>query len=91
LEATLLLASIYEEWGEGNQALDYCMRAYRINSTDPRVLYRLGRTWDMAGEPAEAAKYYRLFLNAGSEREEGLKSTVRDRLNYLVSQQGGEK
>lgn len=91
LEATLLLASIYEEWGEGNQALDYCMRAYRINSTDPRVLYRLGRTWDMAGEPAEAVKYYRLFLNAGSEGEEGLKSTVRDRLDYLVSQQGGEK
>jgi len=91
LETNLLLASIYEEWGEGSQALEYCTRAYRINSADPRVLYRLGRAWDMVKEPAEAVKYYRLFLNAGSEREEGLKTAVRDRLNYLISQQGGEK
>jgi Tfp pilus assembly protein PilF len=91
LETNLLLASIYEEWGEGSQSLEYCTRAYRINSADPRVLYRLGRAWDMVNEPAEAVKYYRLFLNAGSEREEGLKTAVRDRLNYLISQQGGEK
>jgi len=91
LEANLLLASIYEEWGEGSQSLEYCTRAYRINSADPRVVYRLGRAWDMVNEPAEAVKYYRLFLNADSEREEGLKTAVRDRLNYLISQQGGEK
>lgn len=91
LETNLLLASIYEEWGEGKLSLEYCTRAYRINSADPRVLYRLGRAWDMVNEPAEAVKYYRLFLNAGSEAEEGLKMAVRHRLDYLLSQRGEKK
>jgi Flp pilus assembly protein TadD/cell division septation protein DedD len=91
LETNLLLASIYEEWGEKNLSLEYCTRAYRINSADPRVLYRLGRAWDMVNEPTEAVKYYRLFLNAPSGTEEGLKMAVRHRLDYLVSQQGEGK
>lgn len=90
LEANLLLASIYEEKGKPSQSVEYCMRAHEINSTDPRVLYRLGRAWDMTGEAAKAVKYYRLFLNRGWEKEGELKSAVRDRLNYLVWQ-GEEK
>ncbi len=84
LDANLLLASVYEERGEVNQAVEFCMKAYRINSADPRVLYRAGRAWDMAGEPTKALEYYRLFLNKCPERESELKSAVRDRLNYLV-------
>jgi Tfp pilus assembly protein PilF len=85
LEATLLMANVYEEKGELDKAVEYCMRAYRINSTDPRVIYWLGRAWDVAGETTKAVKYYRLFLSTGSEKESGLNSPVRDRLNYLVS------
>jgi Tfp pilus assembly protein PilF len=85
LEANLLLASVYEETGDIKQALEFCMKASEISSTDPRILYRLGRVWDMAGETAKAIKYYRLFLNTGSEKENGLELAVRDRLNYLVS------
>ena len=84
LEANLLLASVYEEKGKLSKAVEYCMRAYQINSTDPRVLYRLGRAWDMVAETAKAAKYYRLFLNRSSEKENELEAVVRDRLNYLV-------
>jgi len=90
LEANLLLASIYEEKGKPSQSVEYCMRAHEINSTDPRVLYRLGRAWDMMGEPTKAVKYYRLFLNRGWEKEGELKSAVRDRLNYLVSRKEEE-
>jgi tetratricopeptide (TPR) repeat protein len=86
LETNLLLASVYEEKGELNQAIEHCMRAYRTNSTDPRVIYRLGRTWDMVGDRTKAAEYYQLFLNMCSKKESELKLAVRDRLNYLVSQ-----
>lgn len=89
LEANLLLASIFEERGEFNKAIEPCMKAYRINSADPRVLYRLGRLYDMMGESTKAAKYYRLFLNSGLEKENELELAVRDRLNYLISK--GEK
>jgi len=90
LEATLLLSSIHEEKGELNKALESSMKAYRINSADSRVLYRLGRAWDLTGEPAKAARYYRLFLNVCSENEGELELGVRDRLKYLASQ-GEEK
>ncbi len=86
LEANLLLASIYEERGGINKALELCKKAYQINSAHPRVLYRLGRAWDMVGEPAEAAKYYRLFLSTRSQKESQLELAVRDRLNYILSQ-----
>jgi tetratricopeptide (TPR) repeat protein len=86
LEASLLLASIYEERGGINKAVELCMRAYQINSAHPRVLYRLGRAWDMVGDPAEAAKYYQLYLSTRSEKEGQLELVVRDRLNYLLSQ-----
>ena len=86
LEASLLLASIYEERGGINKALELCMRAYQINSAHPRVLYRLGRAWDMAGSPIEAAKYYQLYLSTRSEKESQLELAVRDRLNHLLSQ-----
>jgi tetratricopeptide (TPR) repeat protein len=86
LEANLLLASIYEERGGISKAVELCMRAYQINSAHPRVLYRLGRAWDMMGDPAEAAKYYGLFLSTRSEKENELELAVRDRLNYLLSQ-----
>jgi len=86
LEASLLLASIYEERGGVNKALELCMRAYQINSAHSRVLYRLGRAWDMVGDSAEAAKYYQLFLSTRSEKESQLELAVRDRLNHLLSQ-----
>ncbi|UCB52810.1 MAG: tetratricopeptide repeat protein [Candidatus Zixiibacteriota bacterium] len=86
LEANLLLASIYEERGGINKALELCMRAHQINSAHPRVLYRLGRAWDMVGDPAEAAKYYQLYLSTRSEKESQLELAVRGRLNYLLSQ-----
>jgi len=86
LEASLLLAGIYEERGGVNKALELCTRAYQINSAHPRVLYRLGRAWDMVGDPAEAAKYYQLFLSTRSEKESRLELAVRDRLNHLLSQ-----
>ena len=60
-------------------------KAYQINSSDPRVLYHLGRVWDMLGDPIQAARYYRLFLASGVEKEEGLELAVQDRLKYLVS------
>jgi Flp pilus assembly protein TadD len=86
LEANLLLGSIYEERGEVEKALPLYMKAYRINSTDSRVLYKLGRAFDMSKDKENAIKYYRLFLEASAEKEEELKSSVRDRLNYLLSQ-----
>jgi tetratricopeptide (TPR) repeat protein len=86
LEASLLLASIYEERGGVNKALELCMKAHQINSAHPRVLYRLGRAWDMAGDQEEAAKYYQLFLSTRSEKESRLELAVRDRLNHLLSQ-----
>ncbi len=86
LEASLLLASIYEERGGVNKALELCMRAYQISSAHPRVLYRLGRAWDMVGDPVKAAKYYQLFLSTRSEKESQLELAVRDRLNHLLSQ-----
>ncbi|MCK4224378.1 MAG: tetratricopeptide repeat protein [candidate division Zixibacteria bacterium] len=85
LEATLLLGSIYEERGELGKALESCTKAYRINSADPRAIYRLGRAWDLADEPTKAAKYYRLFLSCRAEKENQLELAVRDRLKYLVS------
>lgn len=85
LEASLLLASIYEERGGVNKALELCLRAYQINSAHPRVLYRLGRAWDMVGDPSEAAKYYQLFLSTRSEKESRLELAVRDRLSHLLA------
>lgn len=89
LEANLLLSNIYQAWEEHTKALEFCMNAYRINSADPRVLYRLGRMLDQAGELEGAVKYYRLFLKTGSEEESGSRLAVRDRLNYLISRKGG--
>jgi len=86
LEGNLLLGSIYEEKGEVDKALEFYMKAYRINSTDARVLYKLGRASDMSKDGKNAIKYYRLFLQAPGENGEELKSSVRDRLNYLLSQ-----
>jgi tetratricopeptide (TPR) repeat protein len=85
LEAGLLLASIYEEKGDIGQALELCMRAHQINSADSRVLYRLGRAWDMAGEPAKAVKYYQLFLKTRSPKDDKHQQAVRDRLAYLIN------
>jgi Flp pilus assembly protein TadD len=90
LEAHLLLGSIYEEKREINQALELYVKAYRINSADPGVLYRLGRVWDIKGELVEAVKYYRSFLNTAPQKNKALELTVRDRLNYLVSQKENE-
>jgi Flp pilus assembly protein TadD len=90
LEANLLLANIYEEKGEIGQALEHCIKAYQVNSAEPRVLYRLGRVWDMAGDPAKAISYYRLFLNSRGDKEPQWDWAVRERLNYLVSQREGE-
>jgi len=86
LEANLLLGSIYEERGEVDKALELYMKAYRINSTDSRVLYKLGRAFDISKNKGNAVKYYGLFLQAPGENGEELKSSVRDRLNYLLSQ-----
>jgi Flp pilus assembly protein TadD len=86
LEANLLLGSIYEEKGEVDQALELYMKAYRINSADARVLYKLGRASDISKDEGNAIKYYRLFLEAPGENGEELKSSVRDRLNFLLSQ-----
>jgi Flp pilus assembly protein TadD len=86
LEANLLLGSIYEEKGEVDQALELYAKAYRINSTDARVLYKLARASDMSKDEENAIKYYRLFLQAPGENGEELKSSVRDRLNFLLSQ-----
>jgi tetratricopeptide (TPR) repeat protein len=88
LEANLLLACVYEATGEPNKAIEYCMKAYRINSTDPRVLYQLGRAWDMAGEGEKAVEYYQLFLKNDSQKENQLKSAVRDRMKYLAWRKG---
>ncbi|MGB8657573.1 MAG: tetratricopeptide repeat protein [Candidatus Zixiibacteriota bacterium] len=89
LEGNLLLATLYQENGEYDKAVELCLKAYRINSTDPRVLYKLGRAFDGCGDGDNAAKYYRLFLFTNSEREEKLRSSVQDRLNYLLSQKEG--
>jgi Tfp pilus assembly protein PilF len=86
VEANLLLASIHEEKEELDKALELCIKAYQINSANPRVLYRLGRAWDMAKDPLKAAKYYRLFLKTAGEEQRELESAVRDRLKYLISQ-----
>ncbi len=83
LEANLLLSTIYEEEGEMDQAIEACMKAYQINSAHPLVLYRLGRVWDLAGDPSQASIYYRQFLSCRSEKEQELESAVRDRLKYL--------
>ncbi len=85
LEANLLLSSVYEEKGQFDKAVEYCLRAHEINSVDSRVLYRLARAWDMTDQTTKAIEYYRLFLSTGSEKENRLKSVVRDRLDYLVS------
>jgi Tfp pilus assembly protein PilF len=85
LEANLLLSSVYEEKGRVGKTLEYCLRAYEINSADPQVLYRLGRAWDLAAETAKAIQYYRLFLGTDSEKSNGLRQAVRDRVDYLVS------
>ncbi len=86
LEANLLLGSIYEERGEVDKALELYVKAYRINSTDSRVLYKLGRAFDISRDKENAIKYYGLFLQAPGENGEELKSSVWDRLNYLLSQ-----
>jgi tetratricopeptide (TPR) repeat protein len=83
LEANLLLASIYEDQGELDKAIAACMKAHQIQSSHPRVLYRLGRVWDLAGQPTQAATYYRQFLNCRSEEDPALGLAVRDRLKYL--------
>lgn len=85
LEANLLLASVYEKRGEFDKAIEFCTKAYRINSTDPCVLYRLGRTWDLVGETAKALEYYQLFLKRDSGEENQLRLAVHDRMNYLLS------
>lgn len=87
LEANLLLANIYLEKKESDQAHEFSMKAYQINSADPRVVYQLGRSWDLAGDQEKAVKYYRLFLNIRAPKESQLELAVRDRLNYLVSQE----
>jgi Tfp pilus assembly protein PilF/flagellar basal body-associated protein FliL len=87
LEGNLLMGSVYEEKGEIYRAINCFMKAYHINSVDPGVLYRLGRAWDLAGEPMKAVEYYRSFLNTPRQKEKGLESAVRDRLNYLILQQ----
>jgi len=91
LEANLLLGSVLEEMGNFKEAADYCMRAYYIDSANPRVIYRAGRAWDMTGSEKKAIRYYRLFLNTGWHNESGLRLAVRDRLNYLVSQKEVER
>jgi tetratricopeptide (TPR) repeat protein len=83
LEANLLLATIYEDQGELDKAIAACMKAHQIHSSHPRVLYRLGRLWDLAGQPTQAAAYYRQFLNCRSEKDLGSELAVRDRLKYL--------
>ncbi len=88
LEANLLLATIYEEKREMDQAIEACMRAHRINSAHPLVLYRLGRVWDLAGDPEKATMYYRQFMNCRSEKEPQLELAVRDRLKYLGARKG---
>ncbi len=90
LEANLLLSSIYEEKGELNKAVDYCMKAYRVNSTDPRILYKSGRTFDMNGDKENAIKYYRLFLQSSSVIDEKSQSEVRERLNFLLIPKEGK-
>ena len=85
LEANLLLSSVYEEKGQSYKAVEYCLRAYEINSSDSRVLYRLARAWDMTDQTTKAIEYYQLFLSTVSEKENQLRSVVRDRLDYLVS------
>jgi tetratricopeptide (TPR) repeat protein len=85
LEANLLLSSVYEEKGQSYKAVEYCLRAHEINSVDSRVLYRLARAWDMTDQTTKAIEYYRLFLSTVSEKENQLRSVVRDRLDYLVS------
>ena len=88
LETHLLLGSIYEEKGEMVKALELYTKAYRINSTDARVLYKLGRAFDMSKDKENAIKYYHLFLQAPGENGEESKASIRDRLNYLLSQKG---
>jgi tetratricopeptide (TPR) repeat protein len=83
LEANLLLASVYEDQGELDKAIAACTKAQQIDSSHPRVLYRLGRVWDLAGQPAQAATYYRQFLDCRSEKDPALELAVRDRLKYL--------
>lgn len=90
LEGNLLLSSIYEEKGEWDQAIEHCMNAYRVNSNDPRVLYQLGRAFDLCGDEENAVKYYRLFLLTPLGNEEQLKSGVQERLSYLLSQKEGK-
>jgi tetratricopeptide (TPR) repeat protein len=85
LEANLLLATIYEEKGEMDKALGACMKAHQINSTHPRVIYRLGRVCDLAGQTTEAVTYYQQFLNGSWEREPELELAVRHRLKYLAA------
>lgn len=85
LEANLLLATIYEEKGEMEKAMGACMKAHQINSTHPRVLYRLGRVCDLIGQTTKAITYYQQFLNSSSEREPELELAVRHRLKYLAA------
>jgi len=85
LEAALLLAGVYQERGEFDKAIQLGREAYRINSGDPRVLYQLGRAFDLAGDEQSAIRYYRLFLQTSSSaEEEKLKPDIRERLNYLL-------
>jgi hypothetical protein len=66
------------------------MKAYYIDSANPRVIYRAARAWDITGDDKKAIKYYRLFLNTGWENESGLRLAVRERLNYLVRNKEGK-
>jgi len=85
LEANLLLATIYEEKGAIDKAMGACMKAHQINSTHPRVIYRLGRLSDLAGQTVKAITYYQQFLNCPSEKEPELELAVRYRLKYLAA------
>jgi len=91
LDANLLLGSVLEEMGNSKEAAEYCMKAYYIDSANPQVIYRAGRSWDMVGDEEKAIRYYRLFLNTGWDNESGLRLAVRERLNYLVTQREGEE
>ena len=90
LKANLLLGSVLEEMGNFKEAAAYCMKAYYIDSANPRVIYRAARAWDITGDEKKAIRYYRLFLNTGWENESGLRLAVRERLHYLVTNKEGK-
>jgi TPR repeat protein len=59
------LAGVPFEKIDGKQAVAACRLALKANPSQPRFIFQLGRSLQAAGNPSEAAKYYRQAADLG--------------------------